>query len=68
MTNGKTESGGRRVTCNSVVDCVEVTLLDGGNVEVRDTKLGDGGPVLTFTRAEWDAFIESVKVGEFDCA
>lgn len=45
-------------------NCVEVALLDGG-VGVRDSK-DQAGPVLKFTRAEWDAFITSAKDGEFD--
>jgi hypothetical protein len=45
--------------------CVEVRG-DGGNVLVRDSKLGDGGNVLSFTNDEWVAFIKGVKAGEFD--
>ncbi|SIO85630.1 hypothetical protein BQ8420_07920 [Nocardiopsis sp. JB363] len=32
---------------------------------VRDSKNPDAAP-LVFTRAEWDAFVEGVKDGEFD--
>ncbi|MFF5206358.1 DUF397 domain-containing protein [Streptosporangium sp. NPDC000396] len=32
---------------------------------VRDSK-DRGGPVLAFTRSEWDAFVGGVKLGEFD--
>ncbi|WP_182887413.1 DUF397 domain-containing protein [Microbispora sp. H10885] len=35
--------------------CVEVGLLDGGDIAVRDSKDPDG-PALRFTAAEWDAF------------
>ena len=45
-------------------DCVEVQPGDGGIV-MRDSKDPDG-PVLTFTAAEWDAFIAGVKAHEFD--
>ena len=46
--------------------CVEVApLLDGG-MAVRDTKDQGRGPVLRFTRAEWEAFIGGAKDGEFD--
>jgi len=45
--------------------CVEVAKLDGGGRAVRDTKNRDGG-ALTFTEAEWSAFISGVRAGEFD--
>ncbi|ETK34575.1 DUF397 domain-containing protein [Microbispora sp. ATCC PTA-5024] len=45
--------------------CVEVAVLPSGEVGVRDSKNQDG-PVLVFTPAEWDAFINGVKAGEFD--
>lgn len=35
------------------------------SVEVRDTK-DVNSPTLSFTHAEWDAFIGGVKLGEFD--
>jgi hypothetical protein len=43
-------------------NCVEVGFA-GGGVHVRDSKHPDG-PVLTFTRSEWDAFIRGVQAGE----
>ncbi|MGI5155856.1 DUF397 domain-containing protein [Microbispora sp. CA-102843] len=45
--------------------CVEVAMLDDGNVSVRDSKDPDG-PALVFTPAEWDAFLDGVREGEFD--
>lgn len=45
-------------------NCVEVRDHDGG-VQVRDSK-DQGGPVLTFTAAEWVAFLDGAKHGEFD--
>lgn len=45
-------------------NCVEVAFADSG-VAVRDSK-DRGGPVLYFTRAEWDAFVGGAKDGEFD--
>ena len=45
-------------------NCVEVAE-DGGRVLVRDSK-HPGGPVLAFTRAEWEAFLKGAKRGEFD--
>jgi hypothetical protein len=46
-------------------DCVEVRL-DGRAVELRDSKRGADGPVLTFTAEEWNAFTAGVRAGEFD--
>jgi hypothetical protein len=46
--------------------CVEAMGLENGGVAVRDTKLGEGSPVLRFTAAEWDAFLKGAKAGEFD--
>jgi hypothetical protein len=44
--------------------CVEVRVHD-GRIQTRDSKDPDG-PVLTFTPAEWSAFICGVRDGEFD--
>lgn len=44
--------------------CVEVGPCDCG-IKVRDSK-DQTGPVLTFTHAEWDAFVAGVRDGEFD--
>ena len=49
-------------------NCVEVAYAPDGSVGVRDSKSGDGGPVLDFTAAEWQAFIRGVKGHEFDRA
>jgi hypothetical protein len=45
-------------------NCVEVAFLDTG-VAVRDSK-DQSGPALMFTQAEWIAFVDSAKDGEFD--
>jgi len=46
-------------------NCVEVAK--GTNeILVRDTKDKGNGPVLKFTKAEWQAFLEGVNLGEFD--
>jgi hypothetical protein len=45
-------------------NCVEVAQLDQG-VAVRDSK-DPSGSVLVFTPAEWDAFLDGAKGGEFD--
>ncbi|MEV1249659.1 DUF397 domain-containing protein [Nonomuraea sp. NPDC050022] len=46
-------------------NCVEVATLSNGGWAVRDSK-NPGGPILTFTSGEWDAFIGGAKDGEFD--
>jgi Domain of unknown function (DUF397) len=49
--------------------CVEVNVAAGLDaVQVRDTKLGEGSPVLTFTHKEWDAFLDGARSGEFNLA
>ena len=44
--------------------CVEVAR-DGDDVLVRDSKQSDG-PILRFTREEWDSFRAGDVAGEFD--
>jgi len=45
-------------------ECVEVRLrVD--HVQVRDSK-DQQGPVLSFTHAEWHAFLAGVRLGEFE--
>lgn len=46
-------------------NCAEVRKIDGG-AQMRDTKLGEASPVLSFTDAEWFAFTHGTKAGEFD--
>lgn len=46
--------------------CVEVAGVEDGDVLVRDTKDNGNGPVLRFTPKEWDAFLDGVRLGEFD--
>lgn len=49
---------------NGQGQCVEVAQLDQA-VAVRDSK-APAGPVLTFTPADWAAFVAGAKDGEFD--
>jgi len=42
-------------------NCVQARAA-GGGAEVRDSK-DPAGPVLTFTRSEWAAFLTAVKTG-----
>jgi hypothetical protein len=44
--------------------CVEVAHLD-NQIAVRDSKDAQG-PVLLFTPVEWQAFLDGVRVGDFD--
>lgn len=46
-------------------NCVQVATLPSGERLVRDSKDPDGA-VLTFTPAEWAAFLLGAKAGEFD--
>jgi hypothetical protein len=46
--------------------CVEVAATDNA-VLVRDSKHADG-PVLTFDRPAWTAFLDAVRAGEMDGA
>lgn len=43
--------------------CVAVRI--GDTIDVRDTK-DSASPTLSFTHAEWKAFTQGVKDGEFD--
>lgn len=52
--------------------CVEV-VFDSDVIRVRDSKYRrdpasgqDDEPILSFTEAEWAAFVAGVKAGEFD--
>ncbi|WP_088289055.1 DUF397 domain-containing protein [Kineosporia sp. A_224] len=54
----------RRAAACGEAACVEVgATLE--SVAIRDSKNRCGGS-LTFTRAEWAAFVEGVRRGEFD--
>jgi uncharacterized protein DUF397 len=44
--------------------CVELAPVD-GMVAIRDSKDPEG-PVLRYTAAEWHAFLDGAKRGEFD--
>lgn len=45
--------------------CVEVADLAAGGQAVRDSKLGDGSPVLSVPAGQWSAFIADVRDGQF---
>jgi hypothetical protein len=44
--------------------CVEVAQMS-GMIALRDSK-NPHGPMLTYTQAEWHAFLDGAKKGEFD--
>ena len=53
-------AGWKKSRCSGVGhDCVEVSVRR-ERVEVRDSKERDG-PVLTFTRRQWEAFLASLR-------
>lgn len=45
--------------------CVEVAFAGPDDIRVRQSHQPDGD-VLRFTDAEWDAFVDGAKAGEFD--
>lgn len=55
----------RKSSFSGTSDCVELAALPAGGVAVRDTKLGDKSPVLSFTPREIDAFLKGLQAGEF---
>lgn len=50
---------------NSFSNCVEVAPLPDGGVALRNSR-DKNGPVLRYTRGEWEAFVLGAKAGEFD--
>jgi hypothetical protein len=50
---------------NSQGSCVEMALLPGGDVAVRNSRDPDG-PALIYTQAEIQALLQGVKDGDFD--
>jgi hypothetical protein len=49
---------------NGSQTCVEVRF-EADHVSIRDSK-DQTGPILTFTRSEWTAFLRGTAAGEFD--
>lgn len=47
-------------------NCVQVATAADGTIGVRDSKKGDRSAVLEFSPAEWSAFTDGVRGGEFD--
>lgn len=47
-------------------NCVELADLPAGGLAVRDSKLGDDSPILTFERGGVTAFLRGAGLGWFD--
>lgn len=54
----------RKSSRSATGNCVEVRR-NGDEVEVRHSK-DPNGPVLSYTPAEWGAFLDGARRGEFD--
>jgi hypothetical protein len=52
----------RKSSRSTLSNCVEVAFLGPHQVAVRDSK-DRQGPVLTFTVAEWRAFLDEIRKG-----
>ena len=50
---------------NSQGSCVEMALLPGGHIAVRNSR-DPNGPALVYTRAEIQALLQGAKDGDFD--
>jgi hypothetical protein len=55
----------RKATASGGNGCVEVAPLSNGGVAIRDSKDSDG-PILRFSRKEWEFFLGGLNKGEFD--
>lgn len=55
----------RKSPASATEGCVEVAFVDSDVILVRSSRDPDG-PMLRFTRAEWDAFLAGVRGGTFD--
>jgi Domain of unknown function (DUF397) len=53
----------RKSSYSSANGCVEVAFVD-DQALIRDTK-DRSGPVLAFSRHEWEAFLAAVRAGEY---
>ena len=55
----------RTATKSAGGNCVQVARR-GDTIMIADSKNADGGPFLSYTLQEWDAFLDGAKKGEFD--
>jgi hypothetical protein len=57
----------RKSTRSAQGNCVEASYREEEEVVlIRDTKANGVGPILTFSRSEWSAFLAGVHGGEFE--
>jgi hypothetical protein len=47
-------------------ECVELAPMADGRVAMRNSTLGEAGPVVVYTKGELRAFLLGAKNGEFD--
>jgi hypothetical protein len=64
-TDPRTTSWIKASASDTGSSCVEQRRHD-GMIEVRDTKAKGQGPVLRFTSAEFAAWLDGARRGEFD--
>ena len=62
--HGEVAGGWRKSSGSNPGECVEVLIRE-DHVHVRHSQ-DRQGPALTFTHAEWRAFVTGVRLGEFD--
>jgi hypothetical protein len=55
----------RSSRCAAESSCLEIAVLTGNTIGIRDSKLPDNSPYLTVDRSAWRAFVHGVKAGEF---
>lgn len=65
VNSGASTLDWRKASASGANGCVELAPLPDGGVAVRDSK-DQVGPVLSFTRHEWVAFLDGMGKGEFD--
>ncbi|MEV5408257.1 DUF397 domain-containing protein [Thermopolyspora sp. NPDC052614] len=54
----------RSASASGGQNCLQVAAAH-DRVVMRDGKAGPSGPILSFTKAEWTAFIRDIKGGRF---
>jgi hypothetical protein len=65
MSTGFTTSWVKAKLSGGSANCVE-QRRNGDAIEVRDTKDAGAGPTLRFTPAEFAAWLDGARSGEFD--
>jgi Domain of unknown function (DUF397) len=58
----------RSSRCDINGSCVEVGHMAGGDVCVRDGKIGAASPVLAFSQDAWRDFVSAMTAGRFDAS